>query len=139
MKFFEVKVRYRRVVDNRHKTVTETYAIAAEAFSDAERKALETIQQYTEGKVEVIAEKIALYGEFVYSDTPKVDDKRYLVKYAIVSIDEGTGKEQREYRHILVEALDVEGATDVFNRMSGGSSCYELTSVKETNILEVFQ
>lgn len=139
MKFFEVKVRYKRVVENRYKAVTETYAIAAQTFSDAEHKALEVISQYTEGEVEVLAEKIALYDKFIYSDAPKVDDKFYLVKYAIVAVNENTGKEMREYNHVLVEALDVEGATDVFNRMPGDATCRELTSVKETNILEVFQ
>lgn len=139
MKFFEVKVRYQRVVENLNKVVTETYAIAAQTFSDAEHKALEVISQYTEVEVEVLAEKIALYDKFIYSDAPKVDDKFYLVKYAIVAVNENTGKEMREYHHVIVEALDVEGATDVFNRMPGNAACRELTSVKETNILEVFQ
>lgn len=139
MKFFEVKVRYKRVVETRYKAVTETYAIAAQTFSDAEHKAIEAITPYAEGEVEVIAEKIALYNNYVYSDTPRADDKFYLVKYAIVAVNENTGKEMREYHHVLVEALDVEGATDVFNRMPGDATCRELTSVKETNILEVFQ
>lgn len=139
MKFFEVKVRYKRVVDNQHKTVTEVYAIAAQTFSDAEHKAIEAITPYAEGEVEVIAEKIALYNNYVYSDTPRVDDKYYLVKYAIVGVNEDTGKATREYRHVLIEAIDVESVPDVFSREISSLTSRELTSVKETNILEVFE
>ena len=139
MKFFEVKVRYKRVVDNHHKAVTETYAIAAQTFSDAEHKAIEAITPYAEGEVEVIAEKIALYNNYVYSDTPRADDKYYLVKYAIVGVNEDTGKVTREYRHVLIEAIDVESVPDVFSREISSLTSRELTSVKETNILEVFQ
>lgn len=139
MKFFEVKVRYQRVVENLNKVVTETYAIAAQTFSDAEHKAIEAITPYAEGEVEVIAEKIALYNNYVYSDTPRADDKYYLVKYAIVGVNEDTGKVTREYRHVLIEAIDVESVPDVFSREISSLTSRELTSVKETNILEVFQ
>lgn len=139
MKFFEVKVRYKRVVETRYKAVTETYAIAAQTFSDAEHKAIEAITPYAEGEVEVIAEKIALYNNYVYSDTPRADDKYYLVKYAIVGVNEDTGKVTREYRHVLIEAIDVESVPDVFSREISSLTSRELTSVKETNILEVFQ
>ena len=139
MKFFEVKVRYKRVGETRYKSVTETYAIAAQTFSDAEHKAIEAITPYAEGEVEVIAEKIALYNNYVYSDTPRADDKYYLVKYAIVGVNEDTGKVTREYRHVLIEAIDVESVPDVFSREISSLTSRELTSVKETNILEVFQ
>ena len=139
MKFFEVKVRYKRVVETRYKAVTETYAIAAQTFSDAEHKAIEAITPYAEGEVEVIAEKIALYNNYVYSDTPRADDKYYLVKYAIVGVNEDTGKEMREYHYVLIEAIDVESVPDVFSREISSLTSRELTSVKETNILEVFQ
>lgn len=139
MKFFEVKVRYKRVVETRYKAVTEVYAIAAQTFSDAEHKAIEAITPYAEGEVEVIAEKIALYNNYVYSDTPRADDKYYLVKYAIVGVNEVTGKVTREYRHVLIEAIDVESVPDVFSREISSLTSRELTSVKETNILEVFQ
>ena len=139
MRFFEVKVRVDRMSTNGQvKTVTETYAIAAQTFSDAEHKAYEVASQGAEGEVEVIAEKIAPYDQYIYTDTPKIEDKFYLVKYAIVTVNEFTGKEQTEYYYVLVEALDVESATEVFNRMPGDATCRELTSVKETNILECF-
>lgn len=139
MRFFEVKVRVDRAnASGQVKTVTETYAIAAQTFSDAERKAYEIATQGAEGEVEVVAEKIAPYDKFIYNDAPKVDDKFYLVKYAIITVDEFTAKEKVEYHHVLVEALDVEAATDVFNRMPGDATCRELVGIRESAVIECF-
>lgn len=139
MRFFEVKAKLDRVQENGAvKSVTETYAIASQTFTDAEHKALEALAPYTKGELDIIAEKIAPYDLYLYSETPKVDDKFYLVKYAIVTIDEFTAKEKKEYHHVLIEALDVESATDVFNYMPGDATCRELVSIKQTNIMECF-
>ena len=138
MKYFEVKVRYNRIVDNRPKLVTETYAIAAQTFTDAERKTFDVLSQYANDGLEVIGEKIAPYDKFIYSGTPKADDKFYLVKYAVVTVDEFTAKEKRERMSVLVEAVDVETATDVFNQMPGDATCRELLSVSESTVLECF-
>lgn len=137
MRYFETKVRVDRMSTNGQvKTVTETYAIAAQTFSDAEHKAYEVASQGAEGEVEVIAEKIAPYDQYIYTDTPKIEDKFYLVKYAIVTVNEFTGKEQTEYYYVLVEALDVESATEVFNRMPGDATCRELVGIRESKVVE---
>lgn len=139
MKFFEVKVRLDRMQESGAiKTVTEAYAIAAQTFSDAEHKAYEIATQGAQGDVEVIAEKIATYDQYIYNDTPKPDDKFWLVKYAIVTVNEFTGKEQAEYYHVLISALDVEGATDVFNRMPGDATCRELVGIRESKVIDCF-
>lgn len=139
MRFFEVKVKYDKVADNGAiKTVTEVYALAAQTFTDAERSIGDHIEPFVQGAFEVVGEKIAAYDDFIYSDAPKADDKFWLVKYAIVTIDQFTAKEKKEYHHVLIEALDVESATDVFNHMPGDVTCRELVSIKQTNILECF-
>lgn len=139
MRFFEVKVKYDKVADNGAiKTVTEVYALAAQTFTDAERSIGDHIEPYVQGAFEVVGEKIAAYDSFIYSDAPKADDKFWLVKYAIVTVNEFTGKEQTEYYHVLVEALDVESATEVFNRMPGDVTCRELVGIRESAVIECF-
>lgn len=139
MRYFEVKVKYDKVADNGAiKTVTETYALAAQTFTDAERSIGDHIEPYVQGAFEVVGEKIAPYDNFIYSDAPKADDKFYLVKYAIITVDEFTAKEKKERMCVLVEAHDIEAATDVFNRMPGDATCRELASISESPVLECF-
>lgn len=139
MRYFEVKAKFDKMQENGViKAVTETYAIAAQTFTDAEHKALEVLSPVTQGELEIVGEKIAPYDNYIYSDTPKSDDKFYLVKYAIITVDEFTAKEKKEYHHVLVEALDVESATDVFNRMPGDATCRELVGIRESAVIECF-
>ena len=139
MRYFEVKVKYDKVADNGAiKTVTEVYALAAQTFTDAERSIGDHIEPFVQGAFEVVGEKIAAYDSFIYSDAPKADDKFWLVKYAIITVNEFTGKEQTEYYHVLVEAIDVESATDVFNRMPGDTTCRELVGIRESAVIECF-
>ena len=139
MRFFEVKVKYDKAADNGSiKTVTEVYALAAQTFTDAECSIGYNIEPYVQGAFEVVAEKIAPYDQYIYNDTPKPDDKFWLVKYAIVTIDEFTAKEKAEYYHVLISALDVEGATDVFNRMPGDATCRELVGIRESKVIDCF-
>ena len=139
MRYFEVKVKYDKVADNGAiKTVTEAYAFAAMTFTDAEHKAFDSLSHLAEGELEVVGEKIAQYDKFIYSDTPQPDDKLWHVKYAIVTIDAFTAKEKREIHHVLIEALDVEAATDVFNRMPGDATCRELVGISESKVIECF-
>ena len=139
MRYFEVKVKYDKVADNGAiKTVTEVYALAAQTFTDAERSIGDHIEPFVQGAFEVVGEKIAAYDSFIYSDAPKADDKFWLVKYAVITIDEFTAKEKKEYHHVLVEAIDVESATDVFNRMPGDTTCRELVGIRESAVIECF-
>lgn len=139
MRFFEVKVKYGKAADNGAiKTVTEVYALAAQTFTDAEHSIGDHIEPYVQGAFEVVGEKIAAYDDFIYSDAPKADDKFWLAKYAIVTIDQFTAKEKKEYHHVLIEALDVESATDVFNHMPGDATCRELVGIRESNVVECF-
>ena len=139
MRYFEVKVKYDKAADNGAiKTVTEVYALAAQTFTDAERSIGDHIEPFVQGAFEVVGEKIAAYDSFIYSDAPKADDKFWLVKYAVITIDEFTAKEKKEYHHVLVEAIDVESATDVFNRMPGNVTCRELVGIRESAVIECF-
>jgi hypothetical protein len=66
MRFFEVKVKYDKMQDNGAlKAVTETYALDALSFTEAEAKITDMMRPQIKGSFEVTAEKIAPYTNFI--------------------------------------------------------------------------
>jgi len=140
MRYFEVKVRYDRKNDNGAiKPVTETYALSAQTFTDAEAAMHDMSSELpVEGNFEVIGEKIANYERFLPTFTHEGDEPRfYEVKYALICIDERTAKEIKDIHYVLVEAFTVEAATSLFLKNVFAGEQVELVSVKKTPIVGV--
>ncbi len=55
------------------------------------------------------------------------------------STEEQSGKEKRSASNILVKAFNIDGAKNYLNAgMKGTLADYELVSIKETKIMDVF-
>ena len=63
--------------DGSSKSVSETYAIDAMTFTDAEARVTKEMVEYVIGDFEVVAEKRAQYSEVVFNG----GDLFFLVKY----------------------------------------------------------
>lgn len=136
MRFFEVKVKLDKVqADGTTKTVSETYALDAMTFTDAEARITKEMQPIITGDFEVMAEKRAQYSEVVFNG----GDLFFLVKYNLITIDEVTMKERRKAMYVLFQEVDIDKAKEhAREHMRGCVTDYEIEAIKETKILDVF-
>ena len=135
MDFFEVKVKYDKVLeDGKEKRVSETYAIDAMTFTEAEARITKEMQPYITGEFFVAAEKRAQYDEVVLN----MGDIFFLVKYVFITRDE-LGKEHRTAQYVLFRDHNIDGAKEsAREHMRQTPIDYEIESIKETKILDVF-
>lgn len=138
-KFFEVKIQCNKMQDDgREKKVTEQYVVEALSFTEAESRITEEITPYTDGDFDVVSEKIAPYNEIILSDKSD-DDKWFISKVSLITIDEKTAKEKKTSKRLLVQAETSEKAMDYTKEMfSYGMSDYSIDSVQDTPTLDVF-
>ena len=137
MRFFEVKVKYDKMHDNGVlKSVTETYALDALSFTEAEAKITDRMRPFINGSFEVTAEKIAPYTNFISGG----NDLYYQVKYTHMVLNETTGTEsKRHLETILINAEDFDDAKSkavAYQRNS--TTDWQIDTLKETNIIDVF-
>ena len=135
MEFFEVKVKYDKVLeDGKEKRVSETYAIDAMTFTEAEARITKEMQPYITGEFFVAAEKRAQYDEVVLNE----GDIFFLVKYVFITRDE-LGKEHRTAPYVLFRDTTIDGAKErAREHMRQTPIDYEIESIKETKILDAF-
>lgn len=134
--YFECKIRYDKVVESGAvKRVCESYLVDALTFTEAEARLIESVTPYISGDFSVAAIKKTKIAEIVNADA----EKFFLAKVAFISYDERTGSERKTASHILVGAPDIDKAkADFEDAMNGTVSDYELQSLSETQIMEVF-
>lgn len=137
MRFFEVKVKYDKMQDNGSlKAVTETYALDALSFTEAEAKITDMMRPFINGSFEVTAEKIAPYTNFIRGQ----HDLYYQVKYTFTSVNEITGTESKKHLEtILINAEDFDEAKA--KAVSYQHECvldWQIDTLKETKIIDVF-
>lgn len=138
--FFEVKIRYEKVLeDGKNKLVTESYLLDALSFSEAEKRIIEEMNPYMSGGFTVSAIKRSNYTELIPCDNDKAD-KWYKVKLNLITLEERTGEEKKQAYYNLVQAESVDDARIRFDEgMKGSVMDYEIESISETKIIEVYQ
>lgn len=136
MRFFEVKVKLDKVQeDGTQKTVSETYALDAMTFTEAEARITEEMQPYITGEFNVTHEKIAQYNEVVLNE----GELFFLVKYNLITLDEKSGKERKNSMYVLFRDLTIDKAKEAARKhMAASVVDYEIEAIKETKILDVF-
>ena len=137
MRFFEVKVKYDKMLETGAvKTVTETYALEALSFTEAEAKITDKMRPFIQGSFEVTAEKIAPYTNLIRGDS----DLYYQVKYTFTSVNEITGAESKKHLEtILINAEDFDEAKMKANEyMLHSGVDWTIDTLKETSIVDVF-
>ena len=131
MRFFEVKVKYDKQLETGAvKTVTETYALDALSFTEAEAKITDKMRPFIQGSFEVTAEKIAPYTNYLRGDSDlyyKIADERNIpvikMPYAL------DGKEYPDENGREGE----EKQAEFFGRMRA-----QIDTLKETSIVDVY-
>lgn len=136
MRFFEVKVKIDKVTEEGvTKKCTETYAVDAMTFTEAEARTNKEMQPLVVYDFEVVAIKRAMYGEVVFNG----GDLFFLVKYNLITVDEKSGKERRNAMYVLFQDTTIDKAKEQARAYMAGSVIdYEIEAIKETKLLDVF-
>ena len=91
---------------------------------------------FISGEFSIHAEKKTKISEIFFNE----GDKYHLVKVAFITLDEKTGAEKRTFTYILVQANDFDSALANFKEgMKGTMADWEIASVAETQIMDVFK
>ena len=135
--WFECKVRYERLAENGIvKKVNEPYLVDALTFTEAEARIIDKISPLISGDFSISAVKITKISEIFFDSA---GDRFYMVKVNFISVDEKTGAEKKSANFMLVQASDFPGALEKFEKgMEGTLADYEIASITETPIMDVF-
>lgn len=138
--WFICKVRYEKMQeDGMQKKVTESYVIDAVSFTEAEERIIEEMSAYISGEFEVKDISLAPFSEIFFDDKPSAD-RYYKAKLAFITIDEKSGNEKRQNVIYLVHAENFNQAVNNVAEVMGGTMIdYEIVSIAETQIMDVFE
>ena len=138
-KFYEVKIQYNKMQeDGKEKNVTEQYVVEAGSFTEAESRINEEMSAFVDDSFDVVAEKIAPYNEILISDRIN-DDKWFLSKVSLITLDEKTAKENKTSRRLFVQADTSQTALEYTKKLFDSSMTdYTIDAVQETPTIEVF-
>ena len=138
-KYFEVKIQYEKMLeDGKEKKVTEQYVVEALSFTEAEARITEEMNPYISGEFDVVSEKIAPFNEILISDSLN-DDKWFICKVSLITIDEKTSKENKTSQRLLVQADTSQTALEYTKKLFDRSMTeFSIDAVKDTPTLEVF-
>lgn len=139
--WFEVQAKFNKLQeDGGLKRVTETYALNTETFGDAEKCAYAELQDIADNSAEanVTAIKIAPYVEVFFSKNES-DKIWYNVTVAFVTVNEKTGKENRNTVKYLVQADSIVTAQKYVNEVMKDSVMdYDSVSISKSNVIDVW-
>ena len=138
--WFICKVRYEKIQeDGMQKKVTESYVIDAVSFTEAEERIIEEMSAYISGEFEVKDISLAPFSEIFFDEKPSAG-RYYKAKLAFVTIDEKSGNEKRHNVTYLVHAENFNAAVNNVAEVMGGTMIdYEIISIAETQIMDVFE
>lgn len=136
--WIEVKARYEKMMENGVvKNVTELYLADALSCTEAEARVTEELQHYISGDFRISSVVTTKISEIFWDES---GDRFYKVKINFITLDERTATEKKTASYILVQASSFKEACNNFlEGMKGTLADYEIESVAETKIMDVFK
>ena len=137
LNWFECKIKYEKTAEEgKIVKVNETYLVDALSFTEAETRINEEMKPFISGEFIVSNIRRARINELFANEN---GDKWYKSKVYFISLDEEKGIEKRTACTMMVQASDVKEAWDGLQEgMKGTMSDYEIASIVETMILDVY-
>ncbi|MEI8086156.1 MAG: DUF4494 domain-containing protein [Paludibacter sp.] len=137
LNWFECKIKYEKTAEEgKIVKVNETYLVDALSFTEAEARINEKMKPFISGEFIVSNIRRARINELFANEN---GDKWYKSKVYFISLDEEKGIEKRTACTMMVQASDVKEAWDGLQEgMKGTMSDYEIASIVETMILDVY-
>lgn len=136
--WFECKIKIdKTTADGVIKTSTENYLVDALSFTEAEARITEEMQPYISGEFKVDSVKRVRVSEMFFDET---GDRWYKAKVNFVTLDEKKGVEKRTASYMYVQATEFSKALqNLMEGMKGTMSDFEVASITETSLLDVFK
>lgn len=139
--WFECKVSYERQADSMGmKKVSESYLVDALSFTEAEERIIKEIRPFVSvGELEVVNIRRARIAELFLSDEAE-DDRYFRAKVNFITVDEKSGSEKKTSATMIVKSDSLPNAvTELKAQLDSQMASYEIASVTDTQILDVFQ
>lgn len=139
--WFECKVSYERQADSMGmKKVSESYLVDALSFTEAEERIIKEIRPFVSvGELEVVNIRRARIAELFLSDEGE-DDRYFRAKVNFITVDEKSGSEKKTSATMIVKSDSLPNAvTELKAQLDSQMASYEIASVTDTQILDVFQ
>jgi len=138
LNWFECKIKYEKTVEEgKIIKVSESYLVDALSFTEAEARINEEMKPFISGEFIVTHISRARINEMFANDS---GDKWYKSKVLFISLDEEKGVEKKIATTMYVQANDTkEAEAGIREGMKGSMADYEIASIIETKILDVFK
>jgi hypothetical protein len=136
--WFECKIKYEKTVEEGQIIkVSESYLIDALSFTEAEARIIEEMKPFISGEFVVANIKRLKINELFFN---KNGDKWYRSKINFITLDEEKGIEKRTGVTMMVQASNMKEALNgIIEGMKGSMADYEIASINETNIMDVYK
>ena len=137
-KWYLCKVSYERQADEMGmKKVTESYLVDALSFTEAEERVIKEVTPFVSvGELEVVNIRPMRLAELLLDEE---SGKYYRAKVNLTTIDTA-GQERKVGTAMVVQADSLlEGAKSLLAHLDSGVSAYELVSIGELDILDVYR
>lgn len=138
--YFLISVRYPKTLEDGTETkTTEQYIVEALSWTECEAKAIDEMSAFVSGELEITAMKKAGFSELFLSGMYD-EDKYYDCCINMIVLDEKSGKEKKSKVRYLVQGKSFENAKkNVDEAMKGTMVDYEIASLKETSVIDIFR
>lgn len=116
--------------------MTEPYLVDTLSFTEAESRIIEETRLYISGEFTISDIKRARLSEIFLNEN---GDRYFKTKIYFVTLDEKSGSEKKTTVTMLAQASSLKEALEVVEKgMSGTLADYEIASLSETAIMDIF-
>ena len=136
--YFETKIKYEKTAEEgKIVKVSESYLVDSLSFTEAEARIIEEMKPFISGELIIDSIRRARINELFENEN---GDKWYKSKVLFISLDEEKGVEKKTATTMYVQANDTkEAEAGIREGMKGSMADYEIASIIETKILDVFK
>lgn len=136
--WFETTIKYEKTAEEgRIVRVTEKYLVDAITFTEADARINKEMQPFISGEFSVSAIKRARINEMFENAN---GDKWFKAKVNFIMLDEEKGVEKKIASYMMVQANEIKDAREnLVEGMKGSMADYEVESLTETKIIDVFK
>ena len=137
-KWFECTIKYEKELeDGKVAKTTERYLVDALTFSEAEARIIKEMESLVSGEFKVVNINPQKYSELFWNEKC---DKWFKTKVNFIVLDEEKGVEKKVANYMLVQANDLKEARELLvDGMKGSQADWEIASISETKILDVYK
>ena len=136
--WYETTVKYEKTSeDGKIVKTSAKHLVDALSFTEAEARIIAEMRPFISGEFKVAGIVPKKINEIFYNEN---GDKWFRAKVNFVTLDEEKGVERKSPTTMLVQACDIKEAREgLVEGMKGSMADYEVESITETKIVDVFK